>query len=198
MIDQRGLFFSQNNFSRTTVTKNIDHELDSEAFISRSKDGHEGVFTRVRKLSIRRLIVFIMSFKCALQRDLDRFYKSINNSEFSIREVTKGALSQARAKLNPWAFIRLNDVAVSTFYKEAAHYRWHGKRLLAVDGSRLTLPKHQTIIKEFDTYGFRPKADSHRSMALSSMLYDTLNHLTIDAQIAPLSVSERDLLLDHL
>ena len=139
-----------------------------------------------------------MSFKCALQRDLDRFYKSINNSEFSIREVTKGALSQARAKLNPWAFIRLNDVAVSTFYKEAAHYRWHGKRLLAVDGSRLTLPKHQTIIKEFDTYGFRPKADSHRSMALSSMLYDTLNHLTIDAQIAPLSVSERDLLLDHL
>ena len=32
----------------------------------------------------------------------------------------------------------------------------------------------------------------------SSMLYDTLNHLTIDAQIAPLQVSERDLLLEHL
>ena len=45
---------------------------------------------------------------------------------------------------------------------------------------------------------FGPKADSHRSMALSSMLYDTLNHLTIDAQIAPLQVSERDLLLEHL
>jgi len=139
-----------------------------------------------------------MSFKSALQRDLDRFYKSIHNSDFNIREVTKGALSQARAKLNPWAFQRLNEVAVNSFYKEAEHFRWHGKRLLSVDGSRLILPKHQSIIDEFGSYGFGPKADSHRSMALSSMLYDTLNHLTIDAQIAPLQVSERDLLLEHL
>jgi hypothetical protein len=139
-----------------------------------------------------------MSFKSALQRDLDRFYKSIHNSDFNIREVTKGALSQARAKLNPWAFQRLNEVAVNSFYKEAEHFRWHGKRLLSVDGSRLILPKHQSIIDEFGSYGFGPKADSHRSIALSSMLYDTLNHLTIDAQIAPLQVSERDLLLEHL
>jgi len=139
-----------------------------------------------------------MSFKSALQRDLDRFYKSIHNSDFNIREVTKGALSQARAKLNPWAFQRLNEVAVNSFYKEAEHFRWHGKRLLSVDGSRLILPKHQGIIDEFGSYGFGPKADSHRSMALSSMLYDTLNHLTIDAQITPLQVSERDLLLEHL
>lgn len=139
-----------------------------------------------------------MSFKSALQRDLDRFYASIKNSEFNIREVTKGALSQARAKLNPWAFKRLNEVAVDSFYQEASHYRWHGKRLLSVDGSRLMLPKHQSITEEFGAYGFGPKADSQRSMALSSMLYDTLNHLTIDAQIAPLKVSERDLLLEHL
>ena len=64
----------------------------------------------------------------------------------------------------------------------------------------LILPKHQSIIDEFGSLWFLgPKADSHRSMALfGSMLYDTLNHLTIDAQIAPLQVSERDLLLEHL
>lgn len=30
------------------------------------------------------------------------------------------------------------------------------------------------------------------------MLYDVLNHLTLDAQIAPYAASERDLLMDHL
>ena len=77
-----------------------------------------------------------MSFKTSLQRDLDRFYKALSNSDFNIREVTKGALSQARSKLNPWAFSRLNEVAVESFYQEASYYVWYGMRLLAVYGTR--------------------------------------------------------------
>ncbi|MCH7411825.1 IS4 family transposase, partial [Belliella sp. DSM 111904] len=143
-------------------------------------------------------IFFIMSFKTALQRDLDRFYKALSNDDFNIREVTKGALSQARAKLNPWAFRRLNEVAVAGFYSEASYYVWHGMRVLAVDGSRLMLPRHETVIEEFGEHSFGPKADSKRSMAICSMLYDVLNHLTIDSEIAPYSASERDLLMLHL
>jgi len=67
-----------------------------------------------------------------------------------------------------------------------------------VDGTRLMLPKHATTIEEFGEYGFGPKADSKRSMAIDSMLYDVHNHLTIDAQIAPYSSSEQELLLKHL
>jgi len=59
-----------------------------------------------------------MSSYSSIQRDLDRFFKSMDKSDFSIREVTKGAFTQARAKLNPWAFKRLNEVAVNTFYEE--------------------------------------------------------------------------------
>lgn len=139
-----------------------------------------------------------MSFKTALQRDLDRFYKVLSNSDFSIREVTKGALSQARAKLNPWAFRRLNEVAVAGFYGEASYYTWYGMRVLAVDGSRLMLPRHETVIEEFGEHSFGPNPDSKRSMAMCSMLYDVLNHLTLDAEIAPYSASERDLLVLHL
>lgn len=156
------------------------------------------MFSRERKLTLRRLIFFIMSFKTALQRDLDRFYKALSNSDFNIREVTKGALSQARAKLNPWAFKRLNEVAVESFYRDASHYVWYGMRVLAVDGTRLMLPKHKTVAEEFGEHGFGPKADSVRSMAMGSMLYDVLNHLTLDAEIAPYSDSERDLLMLHL
>ena len=60
------------------------------------------------------------------------------------------------------------------------------------------LPKHSTTIEEFGEYCFGPKADSKRSMAIGSMLYDVLNHLTLDAQLAPYSGSERDLLIKHL
>jgi hypothetical protein len=100
--------------------------------------------------------------------------------------------------LNPWAFQRLNDVAADAFYKEAEYYVWHGMRTLAVDGTRLILPNHQSVIKEFGQQQFGPKADSPRSLAMGSMLYDVLNQITLDAQLAPYASSERDLLMHHL
>jgi hypothetical protein len=149
-------------------------------------------------LTFSNLILFIIKIRGAIQRELDEFYKALNRSDFKIREVTKGALTQARAKLNEWAFIRLNEVAVNTFYEEAEYYVWHGMRTLAVDGTRLLLPNHASVKKEFGQHNFGPKADSPRSMALASMLYDVLNQITIDAQIAPYSESEGDLLSKHL
>ena len=142
--------------------------------------------------------MFIMSFKTALQRDLDRFYKAISGDDFNIRAVTKGALTQARSKLNPWCFKRLNEIAVKDFYEGASYYVWYGMRVLAVDGTRLMLPNHETIREKYGTHDFGPKADAPRSMAMGSALYDTLNHLTIDAEIAPYASSERDLLMKHL
>lgn len=140
-----------------------------------------------------------MTFKSALQRDLDRLHKQLYREDFNIREVTKGTLSQARAKLNPWAFQRLNEVAVDRFYtRYDAVSQWYGYRLLAVDGTRLMLPNHPTVKEDFGVHHFGPKADAPRSMALGSILYDVLNQLTIDARLAPYSGSERDLLMEHL
>lgn len=112
--------------------------------------------------------------------------------------MTKGAFTQARAKLDPWAFQRLNEVAANTFYDGAEYYIWHGLRVLAVDGTRLVLPNHPSVIKEFGQQKFGPKADSPRSLAMGSMLYDVLNQITIDAQLAPYASSERDLLMQHM
>ena len=139
-----------------------------------------------------------MSFKASIQRDLDRFYKVLNEEDFNVRKVTKGGLSQARAKLNPEAFKRLNEVAVQSFYDNAEYYAWHKKRVLAVDGTRLVLPNHPSIKAEFGVHSFGPQADSNRSLAIGSMLYDVLNHLTIDAALAPYSGSEKDLLMEHM
>lgn len=140
----------------------------------------------------------LLKFKSSIQRELNRFYKEVNQSDFNIREVTKGAFTQARAKLKPEAFKRLNEVAVNTFYNEAEYYVWHNMRLLAVDGTRLVLPNHPTVVEEFGVHQFGPKADSPRSLAIASFLYDPLNLLTIDSQIAPYASSEQDLLIEHL
>ena len=71
-------------------------------------------------------------------------------------------------------------------------------RLLSVDGTRLVLPNHKSVVEEFGEHSFGPNADSKRSLALASFLYDSLNLITLDAQIAPYSSSERDLLCQHL
>jgi hypothetical protein len=139
-----------------------------------------------------------MIFKKSIQRELDDFFKTVSKSDFKIREATKGAFTQARAKLNPWAFQRLNEVAVDTFYDEAEYYTWHDMRVLAVDGTRLLLPNHPTVKEEFGVHRFGPNADSPRSLAIGSILYDVLNQISIDAQLAPYSSSERDLLMSHL
>lgn len=136
--------------------------------------------------------------KSSLQRELDTFYKEVTDSDFDIRHVTKGAFSQARKKLKPEAFIELNDSVNRTFYNEAPYLVWNNMRLLSVDGTRLVLPRHSSIIEEFGEHSFGPYADSKRSLALGSFLYDPLNLLTLDAQIAPYASSERELLFKHL
>jgi len=145
-----------------------------------------------------------MSLNRAIQRELDSFFKKLDSSDYTIREATKGAFSQARSKLNEWGFKRLKEVAVDTFYERAEYYTWNFFRLLAVDGTRIMLPNHRTIKEEFGECSFGPNADSKRSMAIGSMLYDVLNQITIDAQLSPYKNtnnkrgSERALLEKHM
>ncbi len=145
-----------------------------------------------------------MTINRAVQRELDSFFQKVESSDYTIRQATKGAFSQARAKLNSWAFIRLNEIASDTFYQDSEYYVWYGHRLLAVDGSRLMLPNHKSIKEKFGTCSFGPKANSEHSMALVSLLYDVLNQVTVDAQIAAFKStntkknSEQTLLQEHI
>lgn len=136
--------------------------------------------------------------KKSVQRELDSFYKEVVDVDFNIREVTKGAFTQARAKLRHEAFVELNDNVNKTFYDEAPYLVWNNMRLISADGSRLVLPKHASVVAEFGEHGFGPKGESLQSLANCSILYDCINLLTLDAQIAPYTTSERELLYKHL
>lgn len=143
-------------------------------------------------------MLLLINFKSSIQRELDSFFKELNNEDFNIRTVTKGAFSKARAKLNPWAFKRLGEIAVDVFYSKAHYHTWHGKRVLGIDGTRLQLPNHPSVVQEFGQHQMGPKADSPCSLATGSVLYDCLNLVAIDSQLASYQTGERDLLLQHL
>jgi Transposase DDE domain len=138
--------------------------------------------------------------KTGLQREMDSFFRETEEEEFSIRKVTKGAFSQSRKNLAPEAFLKLNEIIWRDFYKEVDYLGYHGHKLLAVDGTFLNLPNHESIREEFGTRGMgRGRLRGKKqSMCLLSMLYDPVNYLNLDVQTDHMDASELQLLLRHL
>lgn len=134
----------------------------------------------------------------SLNRELNSFFGEVQESEYSIAEVTKGALTHARRKLKPEAFKELNQEGLKAFYEGAPWLKWRDHRLLSCDGSTLVLPRHKSVIEEFGEHGFGSNADSKNSIATVSVIYDVLNLTTLDVQMGGYTTSERALLDQHL
>ena len=136
------------------------------------------------------------NLKRALQDELDSFFSVLGNSVSGglQRVVTKAALSKARRKLKHTAFIEFNQEAMKIFYNQPeGGKRWNGFRLLSVDGSKLNLPNEADIADHFGT-----SKGSPQPRALLSSLYDPLNQMHVDQQLAPFKTSERELASRHL
>jgi hypothetical protein len=138
--------------------------------------------------------------KRGLQREMDSFFRETENEEFNIRRITKGGFSKSRRNLAPEAFMELNDIVWRGFYEQVDYLGYHGHKLLAVDGTFLNLPNHESIHKEFGVRGMGrgTKKDVPKSMCLLSMLYDPVNYLNLDVQMGQTDGSELQLLLKHL
>jgi hypothetical protein len=121
------------------------------------------------------------------------------------RSVTPGGWTQARAKLSHTAFVELNqEVLLPCFYapEQAAHRRlWRGHRLLGCDGSLLRLPSHPQVVETFGALAVANHlgdTGTRYTPARLSVLYDLLNHIGLDARLAPVAVGEVDLVAAQL
>jgi hypothetical protein len=121
------------------------------------------------------------------------------------RPVTPGGWTQARAKLAHTAFIELNqEVLLPCFYapEQAEHRRdWRGHRLLGCDGSLLRLPSHPQVVETFGALAVTNHlgdTGTRYTPARLSVLYDLLNHLGLDARLAPVAQGEVDLVAAQL
>jgi Transposase DDE domain len=136
--------------------------------------------------------------KGSYQQELDNFFGVADPGNPPAQRVTKSALSQARKQLSHTAFINLNRQAVDAYY--AGHPKlktWHGFRLCAIDGSQLRVPSEPDVVA---TFGVHPGKENQQGcpLALVSVYYDVLNHISIDSSINPTAASERDCVAAHL
>lgn len=159
--------------------------LNAVDFLERHRQSSKD-FTRHRCLPFVVVVMFLLNLiKRSLQDELDEFFNLEGGQEVAPRTVTKSAFSQARKKLKAEAFIELNTVQVEYFYAHFSYQRWHGYRLLAVDGSTNQLPRTTEIVGHFGLWRSVP-------VARVSQLFDVLNKVTVDALIGPKAMGERD------
>ena len=160
-------------------------------------------FTRERKLPFVKMVVIMMrkSMK-SLQNVLNETQKELATlwNEDS-ESITGSAYSQARKKLNYTAFIELSDITCKLFYKDGEYERFEGYRLLAVDGSIVTLPDSEDIKQSFTAMHVKNQDKNFSKeviQARASVLYDVLNHMAIEARFDDRSIDERSQTKEHL
>jgi len=136
----------------------------------------------------------------SLSLEIGNFVKHVKFfiGNHKISEFSKSAFVQVRKKIDPEIFKHLNNKLITEFYtdNDASIKLWRGFRLLAVDGSRLTLPNTEELKNEYgQTNNQYP---SGIVQAKVSVLYDVLNNYVLDGKLTSVSVGEIASALNHL
>jgi hypothetical protein len=169
------------------MMRKIKELINDLEFIDRSRT-EKRYFTRDNKLPFSDLMLYLLNFpKHTLKESSEIFFNLIGKDE----SITEEAISIARSHIHATAFRELFELTAKLALTESGE-KWHGYRMLAVDGCKVILP---SILLEpyFGHYGNEDKA-----FAQVSILYDVLNQWILDAQIEPISSAERDLAIDHI
>jgi hypothetical protein len=157
-------------------------------------------FSRTRKQPFGDMLLFMINFlKKSLSIEIDNFVNYINSGTrvLKIKDFTKSAFVQKRRKINPEVFKYLTTVISDNFYVDHnpdVNFL-HGFRILAVDGSKISLPFTEELKEAFGVTKNQHKTEVVQ--ALSSVIYDVLNRIALDAVLDNVNSSERELALKH-
>lgn len=179
------------------IINHINHITDGAEYISKHKDGEKS-FSRNRFFTIKVLLGFLMSnLQKAIQREISLFKDAIQLDGGSIPEVSKSAFCRARKKLKPSAFSALSDIVIDKFYASNEVKTWRSHRIIGVDGSIVEVPNSAEIQNEFGVFLRR---DDGKAVCTAQMVvvYDTINHLTLQGSLASSKIPERNILMDLL
>ena len=138
-----------------------------------------------------------MPRKRTTQLELIEFFSELI---FSNKKVpSSSAFHQNRSKMNPNVMKEIVHELNNEFYtdNEETVKLYKGFRLLAVDGSRFTLPNTKELEKKYGTAVTPNKLKSFPTAQISC-LYDIENKMIIDFSLAPFNASERVQAIEHL
>jgi hypothetical protein len=175
------------------ILSEVKSVLLSLEFMERHKIRAED-FSRKPILTFTILIIFILNgIKKSTQVQLDAFVEVVLTGN-----ITKSAFSDARKKINPSAFIELNNVLISEYYTNNRFKTYLGFIVFGIDGTTLQLPNSLEIT---DKYGFATNGKKdHKGMPMgrASNVYDVLNGITISTYLEPYNTSERNIYFKHI
>jgi len=143
-------------------------------------------FTRVRKLPFNKLVLLISKLcKKTLSIELENFFNEMDGSA----SCSVSAFSQQRLKLEPAFFEWWNMLLWVSYYRYYgdAVKRWKGYRIIAADGSSISLTNNPALSKYF---GGQSNQQAKFVLAKTFYHYDVLNELVLSAQIKPYRNSE--------
>jgi hypothetical protein len=124
-----------------------------------------------------------------IKKSTKSLQNSLNDMQLDLGDdysITNSAYTQARAKLNYTAFEEFVKMSRDIFYQDGEYKRFQGFRLLAIDGSIVTLPNSEDIKKEFNPMKVRCQIKEYEKdvvQARVSCLFDVQNNIVIDSSI---------------
>jgi len=146
----------------------------------------EYAFTRKRKLPFNRLVLLIVRLcKKTLSIEIEKFFEEMNLST----SCSVSAFCQQRMKLDSIFYEVWNKLLCASYY----HYygadvkRWKGYRLIAADGSNISLVKTPALE---DYFGGQGNQLGTFVQAKAYYCYDVLNELILLAKLAPYRTGE--------
>jgi hypothetical protein len=147
-------------------------------------------FTRNRKMPFEDLMIFMLfHLKNSISTSLRRFFKTKNENV----TMSQQSLSEAREKLTVEAFKHLYRKTTEVIVEHRTE-KWHGYRLYANDGTKVALPDDKKLLDYYGAVGRNATSPT----AQASAMYDVLNDALVDVAIAPISMDERTLALQHV
>lgn len=155
-------------------------------------------FTRNRKQSFGNTLLLMVNFLTkSLSLEIENFVRYLKRDIASAMPFTKSAFVQCRKKISPDVFRHLSALLINEFYADNSGVKLlESFRILAVDGSRITLPMTQELER---CYGkTKNQSDTYVIQAKVSILYDVLNNFVLDGSLSNVSIGEREMALKHL
>ena len=145
-------------------------------------------FVRRRKLPLPALVTVMLSgMPKSVHSELDEFVAHLESQAQLTRHVTEQAFAKARAKLSTTAIPALNDRLVARADADGFVPRWHGRRLVAADGSTLRFGRRTSHVA---------RAASADQIAFG--LYLPGAEMMLAASLHSVHEGERQMLFQHL
>lgn len=181
------------------IIKKLREEIFSKEIISNYKVNEQD-FTRKRKQSFDQVLLFMLNLlRKSMAIEINNFLEYLNSKlDFQkIESFTSSAFVQKRKKIKPEVFNHLSSVITDNYYMQGNQNikRFKDFRILAVDGSKITLPFTEQLKISFGES--KNQTNTSIVQARSSVLYDVLNRLVLDSVLENIKTGERELALSH-